>query len=237
MNPVLEQRMFVSLLSTELQDWPLTHRQLPRINNIAPISWGIHFSANYLSSSSYLSKQWKNNSSGATLQQHGCYWFIQICSPTSYESLLPQWLLSEKRVGKFPVIWTITENTFFLPVLWRSWQDILPPGLSNASPLPALSHHPNWRPSTEAPSQDALHVPTTSTRKDLSGRAKETNWGIPLLPSPAPRGFSNSSCSLCSQFMSTICTLTVVCTLPRPCSPPLLAVQRPPRGPLLPGIL
>lgn len=32
---------------------------------------------------SYLSKQWKNNSSGATLQQHDCYWFIQICSPTS----------------------------------------------------------------------------------------------------------------------------------------------------------
>lgn len=29
------------------------HRQLPQINNIAPISQGIHFSAKYLSSSSY----------------------------------------------------------------------------------------------------------------------------------------------------------------------------------------
>lgn len=28
------------------------HKQLPQINNIAPISRGIHFSANYLSSSS-----------------------------------------------------------------------------------------------------------------------------------------------------------------------------------------
>lgn len=32
---------------------------------------------------SYLSKQGKNNSSGATLQQHDCCWFIQICSPMS----------------------------------------------------------------------------------------------------------------------------------------------------------